>query len=81
MLNLWYNSSGYPSQTIEFIKITVQHVVVFILMAMCIWFWQQESYWKITNIKQTVCYYLMQILFTLTIPLFTYGEHVMSESR
>lgn len=81
MLNLFYNASGYPSSTMEFIKITIQHIVVFILMAMCIWFWQQESYWNITNIKQTVCYYLMLILFTLTIPLFTYGEHVMSESR
>ena len=50
-------------------------------MAMCIYFWQQETFWNYTNVKQTVNFYVMLLLFALTIPLFTYGEHVSSNAR
>lgn len=80
-LNLFYSASGYPSQNIEYVKMSIQHSLVFFLMALCIVFWQQETFWNHTNIKQTVNYYLMLLLFAFTIPLFTYGEHVSSNAR
>lgn len=50
-------------------------------MALFVYFLQQETYWNVTNLKQAVCFYTIILLFAFTIPVFTLGETVSSNSR
>jgi hypothetical protein len=67
--------------TVEYIKIALQHTIVFLLMTLCVYFWQQETFWGVKNLKQSVCFYSILVLFAFTIPVFTLGETVSSNSR
>ena len=81
MLQMFFKNHNGDPPAVEYIKITLQHTIVFLLMALCIYFWQQETFWSVTNLKQSVCFYSILILFTFTIPVFTLGEHVSSNVR
>lgn len=81
MLQMFYKHNNANPSTVEFLKIATQHTLVFIVMSLMIYFWQQETFWGLRNFKQSICFYSILIVFCFTIPVFTLGEHVSSNVR
>jgi energy-coupling factor transporter transmembrane protein EcfT len=50
-------------------------------MALLLGFYQTEKFWATNNIPQTLLFYSIHALISLTIPWFTIGEHVSSITR
>lgn len=50
-------------------------------MALVLGFFQTESFWDASDLKQCICHYSIHVLIVLTVPWFTIGEHVSSMTR
>jgi hypothetical protein len=81
MLQLFAKENYVENITAEIIKISVQHVSVYILTAIIISCWQKETFWPTSDLKSTLCYYCIHLLLLMTVPWFTVGEHVSSMTR